>query len=209
MTSKDQDGSNGRTLRTTLFEVMEVGGIFVLANMLWLFCSLPLITMPAATAGLFAVFVPWVRGQGAEPLSQFFGGMRQYGWKATAIFLLDLMIGALVALNLLILPQMGLGQVLLGLLFTTTLLFATLALMTNVYIWPLLILQDLPLAHLLPNAFKLALVHPGWTLVVVVTAVAPLLISLFLPQAVYIILTFSASAFITSRGAWRILQHYL
>jgi len=35
----------------------------VTANMLWLVCSLPLVTLPAATAGLWAVLLPWWRGE--------------------------------------------------------------------------------------------------------------------------------------------------
>jgi uncharacterized membrane protein YesL len=200
---------HGRTLRATIFEVMEAGGIFIMANLLWVVCSLPLITMPAATAGLFAVFVPWARGQTVEPLSMFFSGIRHYGWRGTAVFLLDLIVGSLVVLNLLILPQMGLSQVLMGLVLATTLLSAALALMTNVYIWPLLILQDWPLSTLLPNALRLALTHPGWTLLVAGTAVMPLLFSFFLPQIVFVTLTFSTCALITSWGAWRVIQRYL
>jgi uncharacterized membrane protein YesL len=49
-------------------ELAQTASTFVLLNMLWLFCSLLIITMPAATAALFATIAPWGRGRSpSEP----------------------------------------------------------------------------------------------------------------------------------------------
>ena len=197
------------TERAVFSEIVEVVSTFVIANLLWVVASMPVVTIPAATAGLFAVFVPWVRGQSVEPLAAFFGGMRRHWYKGTAVALIDLAIGAFVTLNLLILRQMDLGQILAALSLGLTVLVAGLALAVNVYAWPLLILQDLPLRDVLQNALKLALAHPGWTVLVLATAVVPLLLSLFLPQAVFLTVSFSTSALITTWGAWRVIRRYL
>lgn len=197
------------TWRARFSEVVEAVTTFVMANLLWALSSMFVVTMPAATAGLFAVFVPWVRGQSVEPIAAFFGGMRRHWRRATVVALIDLAIGALVALNLLILRQMGLGQLLAAISLSLTLLVALLVLATNAYAWPLLILQDLPLRNVLQNAFKLALAHSGWTALVLLAAVLPLLLSLFLPQAVFLTVSFSASALITTWGAWRVIRPYL
>lgn len=195
--------------RTVFSEIVEVVGTFVLANLLWALSSMFVVTIPAATVGLFAVFVPWIRGQSVEPFAFFFGGARRHWRRATAVALIDLAIGALVTLNLLILPQMESGQVLATLALSVTVLVAALALAVNVYTWPLLILQDLPLRDVLQNALKLALAHPGWTLLVLVLALSPLLLSLFLPQVVFLTLSFSTSALIITWGAWRVIRRYL
>src|SRR5260221_4159533 len=50
---------------------------FALANVLWVLLSLPIVTMPAATAGLFSATSPRARGKTGEPFPHFFFGMRQ------------------------------------------------------------------------------------------------------------------------------------
>lgn len=195
--------------RTRFFELVEIASTFVLANVFWAVGSFFIITMPAATAGLFAVFVPWVREQPFELLSTFFGGMRRYWLKSTAVFLINLVIGGFVLLNLLILPQIEMRPIVTLLPLSVTVLVAGVALMTNVYIWPLLILQDLPLRHLLQNALKLALGHAGWTVLVLALAIAPLVLGFLLHRVLFLTASFSAAALAVSWGAWRVIERYL
>ena len=49
----------------------------VLANLLWFIFAVLIVTLPAATAGLFAVLVPLVRGRDVEIFATFFGTMRR------------------------------------------------------------------------------------------------------------------------------------
>jgi uncharacterized membrane protein YesL len=183
---------------------------FVLLNMLWLFCSLFIITMPAATAALFATVAPWGRGQSpSEPLVNFFAAMRKYGLRATAVVLLNLIIGSFVTLTLLILRQMGIGQLLPVLALLATTFVTILLLLGNIYLWPLLVTVDPPLPDLLRNALRLAVHHPFWGLLVAAAALLPFLVSFFLPQLFFITVTFAASALIVYAGAWRVLRRYL
>ncbi|HEX2907050.1 MAG TPA: YesL family protein, partial [Phototrophicaceae bacterium] len=59
-------------------EHLDKWSMFILANLLWALLSIPLITFPAATAGLFATMSRWVRGKPPELFQEFFGGMRRY-----------------------------------------------------------------------------------------------------------------------------------
>jgi uncharacterized membrane protein YesL len=191
-------------------ELVQTASSFVLLNMLWLFCSLLIVTMPAATAALFATVAPWGRGSSpSEPLANFFVAMKQYGVRATAVTLLNLLIGALVTLNFLVLRQIEISQVMPALALIVTTLVTLLLLLSNIYLWPLLVTVDPSLAVLLKNALKLALVHPFWGLLVAVGAVLPGLISLLLPQAFFITITFAATALIVYAGAWRVMRRYL
>jgi uncharacterized membrane protein YesL len=191
-------------------ELAQTASTFVLLNMLWLFCSLLIITMPAATAALFATIAPWGRGQSpSEPLAKFFVAMKQYGLRATAVFLLNLLIAGAVILNLLILRQMGLGQIIATMALIVTVLVALVLVLANIYLWPLLVTLDSSLPDLLKNALKLALAHPIWGVFVAGTAVIPLLVSLLLPQAFFIAITFAATALIIYAGAWRVIRRYL
>ena len=191
-------------------ELAQTASTFVLLNMLWLFCSLLIITMPAATAALFATIAPWGRGQSpSEPLANFFVAMKQYGLRAPAVFLLNLLIAGAVILNLLILRQMGIGQIIATMALIVTVLVALVLVLANIYLWPLLVTLDSSLPDLLKNALKLALAHPIWGVFVAGTAVIPLLVSLLLPQAFFIAITFAATALIIYAGAWRVIRRYL
>src|SRR5690349_4403507 len=91
-------------------EVLDRISSFALANLFWVLLSLPIVTLPAATAGLFAATSPWVRGKNGELFHDFFEGMRQYWWKSTVIALIDLSVGALVVVNLSIFRMMNMSQ---------------------------------------------------------------------------------------------------
>ena len=61
----------------------------MLANVLWFVFAVLIITLPAATAGLFAVMAPLARNRDAEIFATFFGTMRRQWLKSTVIFLAD------------------------------------------------------------------------------------------------------------------------
>jgi hypothetical protein len=90
-----------------------------------------------------------------------------------------------------------------------TSLVTILLILANTYLWPLLVTVDPPLPLLLKNALKLAIAHPLWGLLVAGAAVLPLLITLLLPQAFLITVTFAATALIVYAGAWRVIRRYL
>ena len=204
----EQEGAGNRG-----FDWMELANsvsTFVLLNMLWLFCSLLIITMPAATAALFATVAPWGRGQSpSQPLANFFVAMKKYGVKATAVGFINLLVGSLVTFNFLVLRQIRTDQILPVMTLIVTLIFTVLLLLSNVYVWPLLVTVDPPLKVLLKNAVKLALVHPFWGILVLAAGLVPLLVSLLLPQIFLIIVTFAATVLIIYAGAWRVIRRYL
>ena len=70
-------------------------GMLVVANILWLLLSLPIITWPAATAGLFYLVRRVVQEElGASPrearLGDFWDGFRQYWLRSSLLTVIDL-----------------------------------------------------------------------------------------------------------------------
>lgn len=70
-------------------------GIMVAANLLWLLLSLPVVTWPAATAGLFSLVSRVVQEELGEAsrdasIRDFWAGFRQHGLRSTLLSLLDL-----------------------------------------------------------------------------------------------------------------------
>src|SRR5687768_1907356 len=84
--------------RSSLFDYLQTASAFMLANFLWVIFSLPIITMPAATAALFAVMLDMVRGRSPEPLGDFLAAFRRHWRQSTALALLNLALTALITL---------------------------------------------------------------------------------------------------------------
>lgn len=181
---------------------------FIVVNLLWVVFAALVVTLPAATAGLFATLSPWVQGKTSEPFRDFFGGMRQHWRKSTAAVLLDVAVIGMVALNLNILNKMGIDT--LPAFFARSVAFfvAAVTLLTNLYLWPLLVSVDLPLRQLIRVAVKLVFLHPAWSLVATLLALAPLLSVLLLPRFIAVLIAFSGCALLASWGAWRVLDQH-
>jgi len=181
---------------------------FIVVNMLWVVFASFIVALPAATAGLFVTLMPWVRGKSSEPFRDFLGGMRQYWRKATVIVLVDAGIGVLTVFNLTVLSSME--QITIPALFSRSivLLVAVLVLLTNVYLWPLLVTIDLPLRKLIELALRLIFLHPVWSLFVGMLTLIPLLLTLVLPRFVAIIFPFSASALLASWGVQHVMEQH-
>jgi uncharacterized membrane protein YesL len=200
-----------RNERAELAEHVESYAGFVLANLLWALASLPLVTLPAATAGLFAVMLARVRGEPGSTIHTFIEGMQQHWRRATTLILLNLLGGGLVALNAVIFPMMDLSTDPLAFVARSVTLFAALALVVmNVYAWPLLVLfESMSLKTVLASSARLALTHPLMSLGLAVTAVVIVGVSLLLPRGVFALATASGVALVVSFGAWRVIRGHV
>lgn len=181
---------------------------FMLANLLWVVFSVPIITLPAATAGLFAVFAPWVRGKHSELFATFFSAMRRFWFKSSLIVIIDVALVALVLFNLRVLDLMGTGNPMTFVVSAVTLFVGLVVLLTNLYLWPLLVMFDLRLPRLFNISVRLAFGHSLWSLFVLGIAALPVAISLILPQLFLMFFTFAATASLVLWGTWRIIEQY-
>ena len=168
---------------------VEKWGAFILANILWSILSAFIITMPAATAGLFAVMSERARGKPYNVFQQFFGAMTRLWLKATLLMGINILVGGLVALNLSIFPRMDMSDPFAFVARSVTIAVAAAALLVNLYAWSLLVVLDVPLRSILAAAFKLAFAYPLWSIGVMIAAAAPIIISLMLPQGVFVLAT--------------------
>lgn len=181
----------------------------VLANVMWFVFAVPLITLPAATAGLFAVLAPLARGHDAEIFATFFGTMRRQWLKSTMIVVADGLIGVALAVNINILSMMNPPTPIFWLLRSIYLFLAIAALITNLYLWPLLVLFDLGLRQLVTLAVKFAFNHVFWSLFVLGLMLSPVLLAAFAPPMIGVLIAMSVSVLIANWGAWRIIRQYV
>ena len=179
----------------------------ILANLLWILVSAPVVTLPAATAGLFGAMTPLSRGQTSVLLSDFFGAVRRRWKPSTAVFVLDLALVALFFANLSI--TTALEEVPLAWLTQIAVLIAgVVALLVNLYAWPLLVTFDMPLRAVLSTSLRLTLGHLFWSILIGILALLPLVLAFFLPFLL-VAGAFSASSVLASWGAWRVIRRYV
>lgn len=181
---------------------------FVLANLMFFLFAVLIIPMPAATAGLFAVLAPLVRGRDAEIFATFFGTMRRQWRKSTLIVLADVAIAALLALNFSMLGVMDLPAFLGGALRSIYIFVSVAVLLANLYMWPLLVLFDLDLRRLATVSLRLAFTHAVWSFFTLLMALLPLIFVFIAPPLISAVVVFSTSVLIINWGTWRVIKQY-
>jgi uncharacterized membrane protein YesL len=195
-----------RTQNSELFSWADRAGTFILANLLWVLLSLPIITIPLATAGLFATLAPWGRGKPSEVFRDFFGGIREYWRNAMLIGVIDLLLGGLIVVNFSIFRLMNMSQPVAVLSQSITIFVGLILVAVNLYIWPLLVTFDLPLRELLSTSAQLVFAHPMASIGITLVTGAILLGSTLLPAMFLLLASISACALFISWGVWRVVR---
>ncbi len=176
--------SSGVVWRTLRLWYDGMLGLAVL-NALWVAAALTVILLPPATAGLYAVTHSLAHGTG-QRLDDFVTGARRYVWASYRWALLNGVVAALLAVDLLFysgteslwgfVVQAGLSMA--GLLW----------LAAQLYFWPFMFEQeDKRVRVALKNAFFLVLASPFYALVMLSTValLGVLSVAVVLPLAVF------------------------
>jgi uncharacterized membrane protein YesL len=198
-----------RDENSQFYDILDRVSTFVLANVLWVVLSIPVVTMPAATAGLFATMAPWARGKSPEVFRDFFSGLRQYWLKASLVGLVDALLGVWIVVNFRAFQLMDMSNPLALVSQSLTFFIALITILVNLYFWPMLVTFDMPLRSLVSTSAKLVFAHPLRSFGMLIVSLAPLVVSIFLPSAFWVLATFSTFALLNSKTAWRIMKRYI
>jgi len=180
----------------------------MLANVLWFVFAVLIITLPAATAGLFAVMAPLARNRDAEIFATFFGTMRRQWLKSTVIFLADVAIGALLVVNYQVMDALEAGRITFWLFRSVYVFVGLAALMVNLYLWPLLVLFDLRLRRLVSVSVRLAFGHPLWSLLSLGVTLLPFALAMALPILFSVLIVISVVVLLANWFAWQVIKRY-
>jgi len=198
-----------RSQNADLFVWADRAGTFILANLLWVLLSLPIITIPLAMVGLFATLAPWGRGESSEVFREFFSGVREHWRQAMFIGVIDLLLGGLIAVNFSIFQLMNMSQPVALLSQSINVFVGFVLVAVNLYIWPMLVTFDLPLRDLLSTALRLVFAHPFASVGMLLVVLAILLGSTLLPAMFLLLASVSACALFISWGTWRVVRGYI
>ena len=131
-------------------------------GLLWAICSIPIVTVGAATTALYTVTVKLVRGtEGTSAVAQFFRAFRANFKQATQLWLILLGAGVFLALDGYVLSHLratttGAPAILWTLLFAVIIAAGVLYAMVLVYTFPLLAYFDNDNRAMLRNALLVA-----------------------------------------------------
>ena len=151
-------------------------------NWLWLLCCLPVFTLGSATCGLYTVTLKMAREEPVSPVKDFFRGFRE-----------NFKPGLLLGLAVVLLAVVSAGDVWFALNISGGLhtLYLVIAMLMGViclillsFSFALQAMFDNPLKTQLVNAFKLAVVAPGKTVLLWLILLLPVLAALLLPVVI-------------------------
>lgn len=173
-------------------------------NWLWLLCSLPLITLGPATCGLYAVTLKLAREEPVSPVKDFFRGFRSNFKPGLLLGLISLVLLAAAAGDGWL--AMQLTGTMKSVYLVTTVMVAVIFLIFTAYAFALQTMFEAPLKSHILNAFKLAVIAPGKTVLLWLILLIPVLAVLVLPPValgmlgfLYLVVGFSGPVYGASR----------
>ena len=139
----------------------------LLAGVLWLVCSIPVVTIGASTAAMYQVLLNVLDGREDGVLRDFFGAFRHRFGFYTKLWLVFLALGLFFGLDLYFYYLWSaagswMGVVLFGLFAAATVIY----LCTMLYVFPYALRRELPLLATVKNAFYIGMRHLPVTLLI-------------------------------------------
>ncbi len=180
---------------------------FLLVGILWFVCSIPVVTIGAATAALYTVSFRLLSDECDGIVKEFFQGFRENWRLASFVWLLLALLGGFLVMDLyfyLLWSSAGaaLGTVLFSVFVAVTVLY----LVVSPWLLPYISQFDCTFLTALRNSAYLSLRHIGYTLVMLAWLAGLLALSLFFP--VVLLALPGAVAFIDSWCLNRVFSRY-
>lgn len=162
-------------LDSPIMRALAVVSNLILLNWLFLFCSIPIITMGASLTAMHHVVLEIIRKQDTSIARGFFRAFKGNFKQATLIWLIYLAIGAVLVVDY----QIGL-KLLSGamrmLVLVAMVVLAILWLLTWPYVFPMQARYDNPVTQTIKNAFLVSIAHlPHSLILAAITIAAPFL----------------------------------
>ena len=134
----------------------------VALHVLWLLCSLPIVTIGASTTALYYASMRRIRTDESHVHQNFFRSFRQNFRQSTILWLMMLVVGAVLLLDF------RLGMAMEGPLSTAVLVVSSIVtvpfLMTSLYVFPVVAKFHNPIRAHLKNAFLMSFLNFPYTL---------------------------------------------
>ncbi|MGN0552012.1 MAG: YesL family protein [Oscillospiraceae bacterium] len=165
--------------------ISRIGDMFIL-SFLWLIASLPIFTIGASTTAAYDCAFKIIRARDTNIFKDFFNSFRSNLKQATALFLIMLPIGAVIAADLYFWAHNE-GEVSF-VINALSLGIAALYLMTLLFVFPVQAIFENPVKKTLKTAFFMAIQNIGTSFLLLVVSVGLSYLCYMVPIAAYIYL---------------------
>ncbi len=156
------------------------GADFVILNLLWLVCSIPIITIGASTTALYTVMLKLVKNEEGYIAKGFLKAFRENLKKSTAIWLVYLFFSVVLIVDLLFVRFMAPG---IQAALQAILLICYLVLISvGIYAFALQARYENTVKNTLKNALILTVARLPYTLLLLVITVGPVIVTLLTGQ---------------------------
>lgn len=149
----------------------------VCLNILWLICSIPIITIGASTAALYTVMLKMVKNEEGYIFRGFFKAFKSNFKQSTIMWIVILLLGIVCWIDYRVAGVMpGMGGRIMRIIF---LLLGFILLSVTIYIFPLTARYENTIRNTVRNALILTVGKLPYTLLMVVVTVGSVIISLW------------------------------
>ena len=188
-------------------------GDLIILNVLWIVCSIPIFTIGASTTAVYYVTLKMVRDEEDSTIKSFFRSFKSNFKQATAIWLILLAAGAVLAFDFWFFTtgQMNLSGNVKTVMMAIFGGFLLILSFIFTYVFPLQARFYNPVKRTLFNAFFMSIRHLFQTIAIIAIDVAVVVAMMMIPQIMMfgVLFGFPLLAFINSYILSPILQKYM
>lgn len=157
---------------------------FVILNLLWLLCSLPVITIGASTTALYAVMLKLVKNEEGYIARGFLKAFKENFRQSTLMWLLFILLWVILILDFFSLHIMSENMA--GFMQILFLIMGCLLISMTVYAFSLQARFENTVKNTLKNALLLVFARLPYTLLIIILSVGPVFITFLTPQTLLI-----------------------
>lgn len=181
----------------------------ILLNALWLVCSLPVVTIGASTTAMYYVCILSIRQGDGYVVRRFFKSFRENFVKATILWLMILVLGAILAGDLFFWYWLGtpFGKVLFVLSMTVEAAFA----MVCLYLFPVLAKLRGNMRQVIHNAAAFAVGYLPYTLILMILTGLFVYMNIISPgmNAISVFIGFAGLVYIKSFFLYKVFMNHI
>lgn len=179
-----------------LFTILNKVSDLILLNVLWLLCSIPIVTIGASTTSMYYVAMKLAEGDDGYVTRKFFKAFKENFRQSTIMWLIMLLAGAIVFSDVYacLFWEMGSWN---SILLPFAFFFALFYSLIFVYLWPLQAKLENKIKHTFKNALLLSIRHLPYSILFIAGTVLSIVLLIKVPQLlpIYLLLTQSLLTF--------------
>lgn len=184
----------------------------LILNVLWVLCSLPILTMGASTTAMYSVLFAYRRKETDSVFRPFFTAFKKGFVKSTLSWIVLLVLGIALGYDIILLIH---GAEMQLFLCIPVIIVSLLVLITGVYLFPQLALFDNKLKIMIKNSFLLFMLYPIQSIAIMILTLFPWILLLCIPQLFWVtlllwtLLGFSLLAYLNTFLLLTIFKKYI